>query len=48
MEKSKKKKKKKKKNFLWDVSPCDFSISDYTRAEKVSDFVYFRMGRRKM
>ena len=37
MEKSKKKKKKKKKrkkNFSWDVSPCDFSIPDYTRAEK--------------
>ena len=48
MQKSKKKKKKKKKNFLCDVFPCGFSISDEKRAEKVKGFVYFRKGIGKM
>ena len=49
MQKNKKKKKKeKKKNFVWDVFHCDFTISDYKRAGKVSGFVFFRKGRGKM
>ena len=44
----KSKKKKKKKNFLWDVFPCGFSISDDKKGEKVSGFVFFRKGRGKM
>ena len=41
-------KKKKKENFLWDVFPCGFSIFSDKRAEKVSGFVFFRKGRRKI
>ena len=47
MQKSKKKKKK-KKNFLCDVFPRGFSISDDKRTEKVSGFFFFRKGRSKM
>ena len=40
MQKSKKKKKK-KKNFLWDVFPCGFSISDDKKGGKSKWFCLF-------
>ena len=45
MEKSQK---KKKKNFFKDVFPCGFPISGDKKGEKVSGFVFFRKGKRKM
>ena len=42
MQKSQKKKKKKK--FVRDVFLCGFPISGDKRAEKVSGFVFFRIG----
>ena len=42
------KKKKKKKNFLWDVFPCGFSISDDKKGGKRKWFGFFGKGRGKM
>ena len=39
--KKSKKKKKKKKNFLWDVLPCGFSISDDKKGGKSKWFLFF-------
>ena len=47
MQKIKKKKKKKKKNFLWDVLPCGFSISDDKKGEKSKRFCLFPYGERE-
>ena len=46
MQKSQKKRRKKK--FVRDVFLCVFSISGDKRAEKVSDFVFFRNWRGKI
>ena len=42
------KKKKKKKSFLKDVSLVVFQFPVIKREKKVSGFVFFRKGRRKM
>ena len=41
MQKSKKKKKKEKKNFLWDVCPYGFSVSDNKKDGKSKWFCLF-------
>ena len=48
MKKSKKKKKKKRKIFYGTFYLAVFLFPMIKRAEKVSGFVFFRKGRRKM